>query len=108
MSSKPSSNPGVGSKRRERNNISESESAEQLNRYMPSESMIAEARRLVRHEVRERRNGYQTISTTDYYRTERRGHSGFGEARDWVEAKTEIDSAPGIKGALYRENEPDS
>lgn len=61
--------------------------------------------------VRERRNGYETISTAAYYRTERRGLSGFDQqAQDWLQANPEIgaghgvDSAPGVP---YEEEEPD-
>lgn len=50
--------------------------------------------------IRERRNGYQTISTADYYRAERRGLSGFGQqAQDWLEANVEIDAVHGADGA---------
>lgn len=50
---------------------------------------------------RERRNGYQAISTAAYYRTERRGLSGFGKAREWLEAglaESEMESLPGGDG----------
>lgn len=59
--------------------------------------MTGEARRLAEHEVRERRNGYQMISTASYYQIERRS----GPAHNWREAKTEVDGGPGIDGAPY-------
>ena len=48
------------------------------------------------HEVKERRNGYQKISTDAYYRTERRGlhDGGDGGGQKWVENEGEIDGAP--------------
>lgn len=72
---------------------------------MPGDSMTEEARQSVEHKGRERRNGYQTISTAAYYRTERRGFSGFGEAHDWLEVKTEAEGVPGIDRAPYSEGD---
>ncbi|SCY73043.1 hypothetical protein SAMN05216420_11525 [Nitrosospira sp. Nl5] len=59
--------------------------------------------------VRERRNGYQMISTATYYRTERRGLSGFDQVQDQPEANVEIDATPGADGASgpYGEGELD-
>ncbi|MDQ3186592.1 MAG: hypothetical protein M3Q16_09110 [Pseudomonadota bacterium] len=48
-------------------------------------------------ESRERRNGYEMISTDAYYRTERRGNS-FGGIQDWQEATAKIDDALSIDG----------
>lgn len=59
--------------------------------------MTGEAHRLVEHEVRERRNGYQMISTASYYQTERRS----GHVHNWREAKAEVDGVPGIDEAPY-------
>lgn len=41
----------------------------------------------------ERRKGHQTISTATYYRTERRGSSGYAhdEADDWLMGDMDID-----------------
>ena len=64
---------------------------------MPLEATVAKAPRSVGHKVRERRNGYQMISTAFYYRTERRG----GHAQDWLAVKTGVDGVPGIDEAPY-------
>ena len=98
LSSKPSSKPGVRSKG-ELNVTTKKGVAESVNE--------AKASQQAEHEVRERRNGYQMISTAAYYRTERRGLSGFGKAQDWLDAKAEIDGVPGIDGAPYGERESD-
>lgn len=104
LSSKPSSKPGIRSK--DRLNVAIKKGiAESVNE--------AKAPQQAEHEVGERRNGYQMISTAAYYRAERRGLSGFGKARDWLEAKAEIDGVPEIDGMPeidgrpYGEREPD-
>ena len=102
LSSKPSSKPGVRSKG-ELNVTTKKGIAESVTESVNE----AKASQQAEHEVRERRNGYQMISTAAYYRTERRGLSGFGKAQDWLDAKAEIDGVPGIDGAPYGEREPD-
>ena len=64
----------------------------------PDAKSVDEAKMLqqVEHEVKERRNGYQKISTDAYYRTERRvlhdgGDSGL---QDSLETEGEIDGTP--------------
>jgi hypothetical protein len=44
----------------------------------------------------ERRKGHQLVSTETYYRTERRGISGYsyGEPQDWMDGDIEIDGGP--------------
>lgn len=85
----------MGSKKRKGNKRDESESAEQSRKSIPSESMTGKACRLVEHELRERRNGYQMISTASYYQIERRS----GHVQNWREVKTEMDGVPGIDEA---------
>lgn len=91
LSSKPSSKPGSRSK----GGLSAAtqDIAEPVNE--------AEAPGQAWQGPRERRNGYQAISTAAYYRTERRGLSGFGKAREWLEAgsaESEMESLPGGDG----------
>lgn len=87
LSSKPSSKPGSSNKG---DLTTTQDIAGPVNE--------AEVSRQTWHGPRERRNGYQTISTAAYYRTERRGLSGFDKARDWPEAESEIESLPGADG----------
>jgi hypothetical protein len=97
-----SSKPGTGSKRRLNAPIKK-DAAESVN----AEKIPPQAEQEV---VRERRNGYQRISTATYYRTERRGLSGFDQVQDQPpEANVEIDAAPGADGASgpYGEGELD-
>jgi hypothetical protein len=102
LSSKPSSKPGIRSK--DRLNVAIKKGIAESVTELGNE---AKAPQQAEHEVGERRNGYQMISTAAYYQTERRGLNGFGKARDWLEAKTEIDSLPEIDGMPYGEREPD-
>lgn len=79
----------------------------------------AKAPQQVEQEARERRNGYQMISTATYYRTERRRLGDFNKSGDWPRAKAEIDGAtgmdgtpgvddvPGADGTPWGESEPD-
>jgi len=87
LSSKPLSKPGVRSKGR-LNVTTKKVDAESVNE--------AKTLQQVEHEVRERRNGYQMISTDAYYRSERRGLHGGGDSgvQDWLETEGEIDGAP--------------
>ena len=100
MSSKPLSNPDAGSTKRKKN---ESEFVESSKKSIPAESMAAKTRRSGEHKVRERRNGYQMISTASYYRTERRG----AHAQDWQAAKTEAEGLPGMDGTSYNVGDSD-
>lgn len=108
LSSKPSSKPGIRSK--DRLNVTIKKGIAESVTELGNE---AKAPQQAEHEVGERRNGYQMISTAAYYRAERRGLSGFGKARDWLEAKAEIDGVPGSDGmpeidsGPYGEREPD-
>ncbi len=87
LSSKPLSEPVVGSK-----------SILDVTAQKVDAESINETKTLQQdgHEVRERRNGYQEISTDTYYQTERRGShdSGDTKAQDWLETEAEIDGAP--------------
>ncbi|MGH8762402.1 MAG: DUF2934 domain-containing protein [Nitrosospira sp.] len=87
LSSKSSSKPNSGNKG-ELNVAARKSAARPINE--------AQAPQQVEQEVRERRNGYQTISTAAYYRPERRGLNGFDKARDWLEAESEMGGMPGI------------
>lgn len=100
MSSKPLSNPDAGSMKRKKN---ESEFIAPSKKSIPAESMAAKTRRSGEHKVRERRNGYQMISTASYYRTERRG----AHAQDWLAAKTEVEGLPGMDGTPYNVGDSD-
>lgn len=90
----------MGSRKKKRN---EGEFAELSKKSMPVESMAAKTHRSGEPNVRERRNGYQMISTASYYRTERRGV----HAQDWLAVKTEGDGAPGMDGAPYNVGDSD-
>ena len=87
MSSKPLSEPAIGSK----------DPLDITTKKVDAES-ISETKTLqqAEHEIKERRNGYQKISTDAYYRTERRGlhDSGDGGGQKWLENEGEIDGAP--------------
>ena len=87
MSSEPLSEPVIGNKGE----------LDITTKKVDAES-ISETKTLQRdeHEIRERRNGYQKISTDAYYRTERRGlhDGGDGGGQKWVENEGEIDGAP--------------
>lgn len=96
MSSKPGVGTGVGSESKL------GVTAEKIDTKPVKE---AEAPQPFEHEVRERRNGYQMISTAAYYQIERRGFSGFGEAYNRVEAKTGLNAVPGIDEAPYSEDD---
>ncbi|MEO6825520.1 MAG: hypothetical protein ABI167_12495 [Nitrosospira sp.] len=58
----------------------------------------AETLQQAEQEVKERRNGYQRISTDAYYQTERR----IGYGQDWLDGKTEVDGAD-MDGVPYSE-----
>lgn len=87
LSSKPSGKPDVEHKDRldVTTNIPDAESVDE-----------AKVLQQVEHEVRERRNGYQKISTDTYYRTERRAlhDGGDSELQDSQETEGEIVGAP--------------
>jgi hypothetical protein len=85
-SSKPSK-PGIRVKKSKQSNTS---SVEQ-----PKESLFSESKteKSSVSDREERRKGHQTISTATYYRTERRGSSGYAhdEADDWLIGGMDID-----------------
>ena len=100
MSSKPLSNSVAGSTKRKK---IESGFVESSKKSISAEAMAAKTRRSGEHKVRERRNGYQMISTDSYYRTERRG----AHAQDWLAAKTEVEGLPGMDGTPYNVGDSD-
>lgn len=87
LSSEPLSEPVIGSK-----------GALDITTKKVDAESISETKTLqqAEHEIKERRNGYQKISTDAYYRTERRGlrDGGEGGGQKWLENEGEIDGAP--------------
>jgi hypothetical protein len=85
-SSKPSK-PSIRVKKSKQSNTS---SGEQAKESLFSESITEKSSVSDREE---RRKGHQTISIATYYRTERRGSSGYAhdEADDWLVGGMDID-----------------
>ena len=91
MSSKPFNESSIGSKG------GFDQATEEAVAGSTDEAKISQQ---AKQEVRERRNGYQRISTDAYYQTERR----IGYGQDWLDGKTEVDGAD-TDGVPYSEGD---
>lgn len=91
MSSKPFNESGIGSK---------GGFDQATEEAVVGSTEEVEIPQQAKQEVRERRNGYQRISTDAYYQTERR----IGYGQDWLDGKTETDGAD-MDGVPYSDGD---